>query len=121
MEPLPAAVTRWAQLKGGNSLGTKPEDGNAVVLLLTAVWNDTSSDGLVADAAGKMLQGANAVASEMGLLRAFEYINYADPSQDPISGYGEDNVSRLRAASRKYDPNQVFQRQVPGGFKLGVQ
>ena len=54
----------------------------------------------------------------MGLLHEFEYLNYADSSQDPIASYGADNVERLRATSRKYDPHGVFQKQVPGGFKL---
>ena len=28
-EPLPTAITKWGDLKGGNSLGTSPKDGNA--------------------------------------------------------------------------------------------
>jgi hypothetical protein len=28
-EPLPTAITKWGELKGGNSLGTEPMDGNA--------------------------------------------------------------------------------------------
>ena len=60
----------------------------------------------------------NALAQSMGLLHEFEYLNYADSSQNPIASYGADNVRRLRAMSRKYDPHGVFQRQVPGGFKL---
>jgi hypothetical protein len=29
------------------------------------------------------------IARSMGLLHEFQYINYADPSQDPIGSYGE--------------------------------
>ena len=32
--------------------------------------------------------------------------------------YGPESVARLRAASRKYDPQGVFQTLCPGGFKL---
>lgn len=28
-EPLPTAITQYGDLKGGNSLGTSPKDGNA--------------------------------------------------------------------------------------------
>jgi hypothetical protein len=28
-EPLPTVFTKWGDLKGGNSLGTTPKDGNA--------------------------------------------------------------------------------------------
>jgi len=29
-EPLPTAITQYGELKGGNSLGTTPEDGNSI-------------------------------------------------------------------------------------------
>ncbi|KAL8874785.1 MAG: hypothetical protein Q9198_006768, partial [Flavoplaca austrocitrina] len=48
----------------------------------------------------------------------FIYMNYALPTQKVIESYGQENVNFLRAVSRKYDPKQVFQRLVPGGFKL---
>lgn len=35
-----------------------------------------------------------------------------------IESYGPENVKFLQAVSRKYDPDHVFQRLVPGGFKL---
>jgi hypothetical protein len=60
----------------------------------------------------------NKIAESLGLLHKFQYINYADTSKDPIGSYGEENVEHLRQMSRKYDPKGVFQRQVPGGFKL---
>ena len=53
-----------------------------------------------------------------GLFNQYIYLNYALASQDPISGYGAANVAALTAASKKYDPSQVFQTLVPGGFKL---
>ena len=51
----------------------------------------------------------------------FIYSNYALPSQDPIASYGEESRKFLRIVSNKYDPHQVFQRLVPGGFKLDRQ
>ncbi len=48
----------------------------------------------------------------------FLYSNYALPSQDPIASYGKESQDYLRAVSKRYDPNQVFQMLVPGGFKL---
>ena len=118
VEPLPTIITQYGDKKGGNSLGTSPKDGNGFVLLLTGVWNNTADDALVAQTADKMLRDANSIAKGLGLLHKFQYINYADPSQKPIASYGAANVRRLKAASRKYDPKGVFQKQVPGGFKL---
>lgn len=67
------------------------------------------------------MQKANEAAREMGMLHEFVYLNYANQDQDPISTYGRENVASLRAAAAKYDPRGVFQRQVPGGFKLPVR
>lgn len=46
------------------------------------------------------------------------YLNYATKDQDSISSYGAVNVQKLKVAAKKYDPEQVFQKLVPGGFKL---
>ncbi|KAI3316473.1 oxidase/Diels-Alderase [Xylariaceae sp. AK1471] len=48
----------------------------------------------------------------------FIFLNDAAPFQDPLKGYGKDSLQRLQSASRKYDPTGVFQRLVPGGFKV---
>ncbi|KAK8005498.1 hypothetical protein PG990_011535 [Apiospora arundinis] len=59
-----------------------------------------------------------------GLLRRrrflldFVYANYAEKSQSPYKRWGADSVAKLQAASRKYDPEGVFQNRVPGGFKV---
>lgn len=38
--------------------------------------------------------------------------------KDPLASYGPENVAKIRAAATKYDPKQVFQKRVPGGFKI---
>ena len=48
----------------------------------------------------------------------FKYMNYAAPFQDPLASYGEMGLQWLRQVSKKYDPDQVFQDLVPGGFGL---
>lgn len=88
------------------------------VLLLAALWPTTASNPLVSQTAQTLLSAINNRARDMNLLHEFQYLNYAEPSQDPIGSYGDENVESLRRASREYDPRGVFQRQVPGGFKL---
>jgi hypothetical protein len=61
---------------------------------------------------------SNAFAADRGTLNRYEYLNYAYETQTPIQGYGPDAVAKLKAASSTFDPDQVFQKQVPGGFKL---
>ena len=46
------------------------------------------------------------------------YLNYANPSQDSLGSYGEDNMRFLKEVAAKYDSEGVFQKRFPGGFKL---
>ncbi|KAH6704289.1 FAD binding domain protein [Leptodontidium sp. MPI-SDFR-AT-0119] len=117
-EPVPTVITQYGDLKGGNSLGTSPKDGNAFVMLVAALWSNSTANDLVEKKAATVIDNVAEIAKTMGLLHRFQYLNYADPSQDPIGSYGPENVENLRETSRKYDPKGVFQRQVPGGFKL---
>ncbi len=54
----------------------------------------------------------------MGLWHPYIYQNYAGKGQDVFDGYGEENRKRLREIRGKYDPEEVFERLVPGGFKI---
>lgn len=48
----------------------------------------------------------------------FKYFNYADTVQDAIGMYSSVSVKRLQDESLKYDPEGLFQKGVPGGWKL---
>lgn len=90
-----------------------------IVMLISALWPNSTFNDVVEKTGRKMIEDIECIARDMGLLHKFQYINYADPSQEPIAGYGRENVEFLRQVSRRYDPDGVWQRQVPGGFKLG--
>lgn len=53
-----------------------------------------------------------------GGLLDWTYLNYADRSQDPFGSYGAGNVRRLKDVAVRYDPDGVFQKLCPGGFKI---
>ena len=88
------------------------------VLLLSASWADTASTKSVQDATRHVMSLLESSAEEKGLLLKFQYLNYAAAYQTPLESYGEENLKFLRGVSREYDPQWVFQKQVPGGFKL---
>ncbi len=54
-----------------------------------------------------------------GLLE-WRYLNYADKSQDPLASYGAANIKFLKHVAGEYDPEQVFQKLCPGGFKISA-
>lgn len=86
--------------------------------LISASWPNPSDEEAVTKALVGAFDKANAFAEKKGTLNSYEYLNYAHKTQTPITGYGAENVAKLKAASKEYDPHQVFQKWVPGGFKL---
>lgn len=48
----------------------------------------------------------------------YSMMNYSDHNQQVLASYGEENVKRLQAVQKRYDPSLVFQRLVTGGQKL---
>lgn len=57
-------------------------------------------------------------AQSIGEDNDYIYMNYAHNSQKPLRTYGEDNFQEILRAAKKYDPNGIFQDQMPGGFKV---
>ncbi|AEO64675.1 uncharacterized protein THITE_2037763 [Thermothielavioides terrestris NRRL 8126] len=117
-EPLPSVMLSYAAKTGGNILGVQPEDGNSYIMLLSALWPNSASNAAVEKVSRQALAAIEARAKAEGLLRGFQYLNYAAPYQTPLASYGAENLEFLREVRRKYDPLQVFQKRVPGGFKL---
>lgn len=60
----------------------------------------------------------DAVAKALGTNDDFVYLNFAGGFQNPFASYGNESLEFLRGVAQKYDPTRVFQRLVPGGFKL---
>ena len=118
-QPVPTIITSVAQSRGGNSLGLDPEkDGDIMNVLVSVSWDAEAEDALIEEQVKAVLEGAKSEALAMGVFNRYEYLNYAAEWQDPISGYGEGVKKELQGVSKAYDPKGVFQRLVPGGFKL---
>jgi FAD/FMN-containing dehydrogenase len=117
-EPLPTViVSRGA---GKNSLGTFASDGNGMVLLLTAIWTNSTYSASIQARATAVMSSINSAAKEMGMLHRFQYANYANRKQKVIESYGTKNKAFLLDVAKRYDPLGVFQNLVPGGLKLNT-
>lgn len=86
--------------------------------VLTAAYANEDDDDIVQKGMQAIVDKHNDISRQKGLFIPFQYLNYADKSQDPIGSYGGSVKARLQAASKKYDPDGLFQTGVPGGFKL---
>ncbi|KAJ0418374.1 hypothetical protein BJY00DRAFT_287992 [Aspergillus carlsbadensis] len=116
-QPMPVLFGTSGQQNGGNIIGLE-NNGDKIVLLFEAFWERTTDDELFETLADDLIHDLEGYAQSLEQDSDFLYLNYADGWQDPISGYGADNIEQLRAAADKYDPEGVFQTQVPGGFKI---
>ncbi|TKX25781.1 FAD-linked oxidoreductase-like protein 1 [Elsinoe australis] len=78
----------------------------------------SSYDKVFQNAVRELFEEAGREAEKLGVKRSYVPMTYADGWQDPIGTRSEGTIREMWETSRKYDPLQVFQKQVPGGFKL---
>lgn len=104
-----------------NSLGFSSSDHpekNMLFLQIIFTFEDAAATDGFEEALKDLVRLVEDVSREEGVWHPFKYLNFAASFQDPFEGYGSDVVGRLEAVARKYDPSGVFQKRVPGGFKL---
>ncbi|KAH8766058.1 hypothetical protein F5883DRAFT_460895 [Diaporthe sp. PMI_573] len=118
LQPYPVSLMEQSEATGGNSLGLKSSDGPLVSLLLLSYWQNRDDDDTVISFMKESLEKMKQDAASRQQLLPFVYMNYAWTHQDPINSYGPENKKKLQDASKKYDPQGVFQKACPGGFKL---
>ena len=118
--PLPRVINEISEKKnGGNVLGLERIQSNAIQLLVLFDWSDPTQDNIIQNLTTTILtQVTKYTKSVPGASIDFQYVGLAYEFQDPIGSYGQRNVDYLKQISKKYDPAQVFQKLVPGGFKL---
>lgn len=104
---------------GGNPLGFDPAaKGTYLAWAEVVEWTGSQYD----DAVYAWVQNttwsiANAT-QKAGLWDAFNYMGDAAKFQNIYDGYGSANKKSLVQISKRYDPTRLFQRLLPGGFKL---
>ncbi|KAK1143338.1 hypothetical protein N8T08_006865 [Aspergillus melleus] len=61
---------------------------------------------------------ANGTVLELIQILGGSFANSPTKDQNPLGSYGVENVTKLKAVSRKYDPQQIFQKLQNNGFLL---
>lgn len=115
-QPLPHVL--YSKDAASNVLGLDRFQDDLINVLYTASWTLPIASETVYARLQKLEADLQASAVEMGLANDWLYLNYAAGWQKPIQRYGEASVSFLKGVSRAYDPSGLFQKGVPGGFKL---
>ncbi|TGO62425.1 hypothetical protein BOTNAR_0114g00240 [Botryotinia narcissicola] len=117
-QPIPLMVSEQSVARGGNIMGVDRSKDILTLFLVYVTWLEASDDEKFTDAAYATVDEINAVAGNLGVTNPFIYLNYAGQKQNPLVGYGEENIKKMRALSRKYDPQATFQILVKGVFKI---
>ena len=115
-QPFPTAIFEIGHKRGGNVLGLDRTKTNQIQFLLFVQWTDDTKTDAIQKAAAQTLDNIKALAGSK--LNPWVYLNYALESQDVLGGYGTANVAKMNAVKDAYDPTGVFQKLVPGGYKL---
>lgn len=118
MQPFGQIITSKSAQTGGNFLGLEAEDGDRVLVCLTVDWSNKTDDDIVEAAIRDLVEQANLFAQNINALDDYVFQNYAATWQDVYGSVGKKNHESFKEVSRRYDPSQLFQKAVPGGFKL---
>ncbi|KAI1390595.1 FAD-binding domain-containing protein [Hypoxylon trugodes] len=113
----PSSVLQKTKELGGNVLGLDRGESLVSVLLLT-YWKNREDDEKIIPVLREALDDIEKDADQRGQKVPYVYLNYTSNFQDPFTSYGEENKKFLQEVSRKYDPHELFQKNVPGGLKL---
>lgn len=118
LQQYPVSLLKNTSARGGNVMGLDPRNGPVVNVLLLTYWADKRDDERVTGFMQRALKRIEQNADARGQLVPYVYWNYAFSDQDALRSYGQENILKLREASKKYDTNGMFQTACPGGFKL---
>ncbi|KAH8195865.1 hypothetical protein TruAng_009967 [Truncatella angustata] len=115
-QPLPK---HYVKNIANNVLGLDQSLGHDSIIYLIWISVDTlEQETLFYNKLASMTAKLEADIESRGASTSWKYMNYINPSQDPIATYGETNVAYLKEVAAQYDPIGFFQDRVPGGFKI---
>ncbi|OBS23519.1 hypothetical protein FPOA_04069 [Fusarium poae] len=119
-QPITKAIADKGVANGGNVMGLDfyTAEGDGIMFLLTwaAKGDKTEEDAMPLIQA--YIEDIETKAKEMDAFWEWKFINYAHLTQDPLATVGEVALAKLRAASKKYDPEGVFQKLRASGVKI---
>ncbi|KAI0906327.1 putative FAD-binding oxidoreductase [Ustulina deusta] len=115
-QPISTSAIQAGCDRGGNALGL--ENTNQTWFVIDIGWWNAEDDAVANEAAASLVAKVEDAAKSTGQYVEYIFMNDAAVTQDVIGHYGNGNVAKLRGVQRQYDPCEVFQKLVPGGFKL---
>lgn len=107
-----------SKAKGGDVLGVNPPSQGVVLTLLSLTFANAADYAAMDKVANTLLSDIISSAKTHGATNSYIDMNHAKGSQKVLQSYGSGNYGFLQTTAKKYDPSGVFQKLMPGGFKL---
>lgn len=117
-QAMPTLLFDHSVEKGGNAVGMDREKDDAILFQMQHMVRSADAEKETRKQLIAMRQELKDYYISEGIDVEWEYLGYADGSQDPLSTVGPENIQLFKDVAAKYDPEQVFQKRVPGGFKV---
>ncbi|KAG4432551.1 hypothetical protein IFR05_011963 [Cadophora sp. M221] len=119
-QPVTRTMVSHAAASGGNVLGLEAvvADGPGNMWHIQFTVDSLEEQEQLQPLAIELADVFNRIADDNGAQKNWDFLNYANGNQDPITKYGAENVAFLKTVSAKYDRQQVFQKLRKTGFRL---
>lgn len=120
MFPLTQAMIEHGKTNGGNvmNLEEKSDGENGVLFLASLAVDGEENEALAYPIMRQWVNEVDAYATSLDINWDWQFLNYAHGEfQKPIATYA---IEKIKAASLKYDPGQVFQELRMTGHKIPV-
>lgn len=118
LQPMPNVL--YSKDDTANVLGLNRFDDDLINILFTLIWPSPLDNNRVYARMQKLEADLVQLSKDKGVYNEWIYLNYASQWQEPIQRYGAAEVAFMKSVSKQYDPAGIFQKAVPGGFKLGI-
>ncbi|ROV93647.1 hypothetical protein VMCG_08110 [Cytospora schulzeri] len=105
-QPVSQSFVDHSMKRGSNIMGLEEflEKGPLGSWPLSVTVTEEADQPPVLELAEKLVNTLEDYATSLGTNKGLHYVNYAFEDQDPIAGYGQGSIAKIKAASAKYDP-----------------
>ena len=107
-QPWPQTITSDGRQNGGNILRINAADGDLTNVDINLYWDRAIDDEFVYRKIKHLVNAGVETAKQNGVWNPYLYLNYAEKWQNPIRGYGKDNIRILKKISKNYDTMRTF-------------
>lgn len=117
-QAIPPSFVEAGYKNGGNPMGLDASRGTVSWISQSLSWKNAADESRVKLAQRTAKNAYMSWAEAHGLADQFLYLNDADEFQDVFASYGSENQRFLKKVKKVYDPEGVFEKLMPGGYKV---